>query len=156
MWNVVLRKTNCIRFGRYASLSACVLFAGGCVVRIGYESFLDVYFSEVFLFLEWRTAVHFISLRFLLLLIIHSLQGAACPLFRGCPAPLSLRDISPHCGESPSPSWASSTAVAYGSYFSNPSYQLPQIIAIILTSIVNLLHSIHTVPLWATLEQCQR
>ena len=53
---VVLRENNCVRFGRYASLSACVLFAGGCVARIGYESFLDVCFSEVFLFLEWRTA----------------------------------------------------------------------------------------------------
>ena len=31
---VVLRENNCVRFGRYASLSACVLFAGGCVVRI--------------------------------------------------------------------------------------------------------------------------
>ena len=49
-------KTNCIRFGRIASLSACVLFAGGCVVRITYESFLDFRFSEVFMFLEWRTA----------------------------------------------------------------------------------------------------
>ena len=53
---VTPRKTNCIRFGRIASLSACVLFAGGCVVRIDYESFLDVRFSEVFMFLEWRTA----------------------------------------------------------------------------------------------------
>ena len=38
---------------RIASLSAFVLFAGGCVVRIGYESFLDFGFSEFFLFLEW-------------------------------------------------------------------------------------------------------
>jgi len=37
-------------------MSACVLFAGGCVGRINYESFLDVRFSEVFMFLEWRTA----------------------------------------------------------------------------------------------------
>jgi hypothetical protein len=28
---IALRKTNCVRFGRIASLSACVLFAGGCV-----------------------------------------------------------------------------------------------------------------------------
>ena len=35
------RETNCVRFGRIASLSACVLFAVGCVVRIAYESFLD-------------------------------------------------------------------------------------------------------------------
>ena len=72
-------KTNCVRFGRIASLSACVLFAGGCVVRIGYESFLDFGFSEFFMPSEWRTAVHFVFLRSLLLLIIHSLQGAACP-----------------------------------------------------------------------------
>ena len=73
-------KTNCVRFSRIASLSAFVLFAGGCVVRIAYESFLDFGFSEFFMPSEWRTAVHFVSLRSLLLLIIHSLQGAACPL----------------------------------------------------------------------------
>ena len=49
-WNDVLRKTNCVRFGRIASLSACVLFAGGCVVRITYESFLDCSLLEVFCF----------------------------------------------------------------------------------------------------------
>ena len=53
---VALRKTNCVRFGRIASLSACVLFAGGCVVRIAFVSFLDFDFSEFFMFLEWRTA----------------------------------------------------------------------------------------------------
>ena len=53
---MILRKTNCERFGRIASLSACVLFAGGCVVRIAYESFLDSSFPEFFMFLEWRTA----------------------------------------------------------------------------------------------------
>ena len=45
-----------MRFGRIASLSACVLFAGGCVVRIAYEYFLDFGFSEFFMILEWRTA----------------------------------------------------------------------------------------------------
>ena len=45
-----LRETNRIRFGRNASLSAFVLFAGGCVVRIVFESFLDFCFSEFFLF----------------------------------------------------------------------------------------------------------
>ena len=46
------RETIWIRFGRIASLSACVLFAGGCVVQITYESFLDFCFSEFFMFLE--------------------------------------------------------------------------------------------------------
>ena len=46
------RETIWIRFGRIASLSACVLFAGGCVVQITYESFLDFCFSEFFVFLE--------------------------------------------------------------------------------------------------------
>ena len=50
------RETIWIRFGRNASLSACVLFAGGCVVRIAYECFLDYSLQEVFMFLEWRTA----------------------------------------------------------------------------------------------------
>ena len=49
-------KTTRIRFGRIASLSAFVLFAGGCVVRIAYESFLDYNLQEFFMFLEWRTA----------------------------------------------------------------------------------------------------
>ena len=58
---VVLRENNCVRFGRYASLSACVLFAGGCVVRIGYESFLDFGFSEFLMLPEWRTAFTYFS-----------------------------------------------------------------------------------------------
>jgi hypothetical protein len=58
-----LRETNRIRFGRNASLSAFVLFAGGCVVRIVFESFLDFCFSEFFMFSRWRTAVSHISLR---------------------------------------------------------------------------------------------
>ena len=54
--NDTLRETNCVRFGRIASLSACVLFAGGYVVRICYEFFLDSSFPEFFMFLGWRTA----------------------------------------------------------------------------------------------------
>jgi hypothetical protein len=53
---VAPRETICIGFGRIASLSACVLFAGGCVVRIIFVFFLDFDFSEFFMFLEWRTA----------------------------------------------------------------------------------------------------
>ena len=54
--NLTSRNTTWIRFGRIASLSAFVLFAGGCVVRIIFQSFLDFRFSEFFLFPEWRTA----------------------------------------------------------------------------------------------------
>ena len=54
--NSALRKTTCERFGRIASLSAFVLFAGGCVVRIADECFLDCSLQEVLLFLKWRTA----------------------------------------------------------------------------------------------------
>jgi hypothetical protein len=43
-------ENNSVRFGKIASLFACVLFAGGCVVRIAYESFLDCSFQEVFCF----------------------------------------------------------------------------------------------------------
>ena len=54
------RKANCIRFGKIALLFAFVLFAGGCVVRIVYESFLDFGLSEFFMLSEWRTAfTHF-------------------------------------------------------------------------------------------------
>ena len=54
---VAPRKTNCVRFGRIAPLSAFVLFAGGYVARITFQSFLDFRFSEFFMFSEWRTAV---------------------------------------------------------------------------------------------------
>ena len=47
---VALRKTTCVWFGRIALLSASVLFAGGCVVRIAYEFFLDYSLLEVFCF----------------------------------------------------------------------------------------------------------
>ena len=50
----ILWDTNCIRFGKIALLFAFVLFAGGCVVRIAYESFLDFSFSEFFML--YRTA----------------------------------------------------------------------------------------------------
>ena len=72
-------KTNCVRFGRIASLSACVLFAGGCVVRIAYEYFLDCSLQEVFLFLEWRTAIFLILLDFNSISLIPLLRGTACP-----------------------------------------------------------------------------
>ena len=55
-----LRKPSCGWFGRYASLSACVLFASGYVFRIGYESFLDFGLSEFSMLLEWRTAFSYI------------------------------------------------------------------------------------------------
>ena len=64
LWNMVLRKNNCVRFGRFALLSAFVLFAGGCVVRIAYECFLDCSFSEFFMLSEWRTAVSLLLLDF--------------------------------------------------------------------------------------------
>ena len=76
---VTPRKTNCVWFGRIASLSTFVLFAGGCVVRIADESFLEYSLLEVFLFLRWRTAFFLVFLRFLFMLIVHSLQGAAAP-----------------------------------------------------------------------------
>jgi len=47
--------------GKIASLFAFVLFAGGCVVRITYESFLNFSFSEFFMLLERRTAFTYFS-----------------------------------------------------------------------------------------------
>ena len=61
--SAALRKTNCVRFGRIASLSACVLFAGGCVVRIAYECFLDCNLPEIFCFQDGEQHLP-ISLRF--------------------------------------------------------------------------------------------
>ena len=57
----ILWDTNCIQFGKIALLFAFVLFAGGCVVRIAYESFLDCSLQEFFMFLEWRTAFVYFS-----------------------------------------------------------------------------------------------
>ena len=52
------RKTNCVRFGRIASLSAFVLFAGGYVIQIIFQSFLDYSSQEVSMFSKQRTAVY--------------------------------------------------------------------------------------------------
>ena len=76
---VALRKTTCVWFGRIALLSACVLFAGGCVVRIGFASLFDYSFYEVLLLLKWRTAFLPILFRFQYLLSFCSLQGTAVP-----------------------------------------------------------------------------
>jgi len=55
---VAPRKTNCVRFGRIASLSAFVLFAGGYVIQIIFQSFLDYSLQEVSMFSKQRTAVY--------------------------------------------------------------------------------------------------
>ena len=54
-------KTNCVWFGRIASLSAFVLFAGGCVVRIAFASSLDYSLQEFFMLSKWRTAFTYFS-----------------------------------------------------------------------------------------------
>ena len=76
---IALRKTTCVWFGRIALLSASVLFAGGCVVRIGFASLFDYSFYEVLLLLKWRTAFLPILFRFQYLLSFCSLQGTAVP-----------------------------------------------------------------------------
>ena len=85
-----LREINCVKFGRIASLSASVLFAGGYVVRIVYESFLDFGFSEFFMLLEWRTAFSHIPLRFQYHLIKTSVKGDSLS-----PLTISLRRAEP-------------------------------------------------------------
>ena len=47
-----LRKTTWIRFGRIASLSACVLFAGGCVFLNCLWIFLRLQFAGIF-YVSW-------------------------------------------------------------------------------------------------------
>ena len=86
-----LGQPSCGWFGRYASLSACVLFASGYVFRIGYESFLDFVLSEFSMLLEWRTAFSYIPLRFQYHLINTSVKGDSLspltiPLRRAEPA----------------------------------------------------------------------
>ena len=89
-----LREINCVRFGRIASLSAFVLFVGGCVVRIVYESFLDFGFSEFFMLLEWRTAFSHIPLRFQYNLIKTSVREGSLPSLTTLLAELSQLDRS--------------------------------------------------------------
>jgi len=50
-----------VRFGKIVSLFASVLFAGGCVVQIVYESLLDFGLSEFFMLSGWRTAFTYFS-----------------------------------------------------------------------------------------------
>ena len=89
---IALWDTTRIRFGKFASLFAFVLFAGGCVVRISYESFLDFGVSEFFMFLEWRTA--FISFRFQCVLINTSVKEGSLPSLTIHLAELSQLDRS--------------------------------------------------------------
>ena len=91
---VTPRKTNCIRFGRIASLSACVLFAGEYVVRIADESFLDCSLQEVLLFLKWRTAFSHVPLRFQYHLIKTSVKEGSLPSLTIHLAELSQLDRS--------------------------------------------------------------
>ena len=79
-------KTNCVWFGRIASLSAFVLFTGVCVVRIAYEFFLDCSLQEFFMFLEWRTAVAF--------LFLDSYYCLLSTLCRGQLSPAPLAELS--------------------------------------------------------------
>ena len=89
---MILRKTNCERFGRIASLSACV--RRGCVTRIAYESFLDYSLQEFFMFLEWRTAIFRFSLRFQFHLIHTSVKEGSLPSLTIHLAELSQLDRS--------------------------------------------------------------
>ena len=77
-----------MRFGRIASLSAFVLFAGGCVVRIDYESFLDYCFQEVFCFLNGEQHL-LTSLRLQSCLINTSVREGSLPSI--------LEDALPFC-----------------------------------------------------------
>ena len=104
-------ETDCVWFGKFASLFAFVLFASGCVVRIGYESFLDCSLQEFFYVSRMANSIF----RFLL----DSCYCKLSTLCRGQLAPC-LEDALPLCpfgtfphtvGNHPPPSRASSTAV---------------------------------------------
>ena len=98
---VALRKTNCVRFGRIASLSAFVQFAGGCLFLNYFSIFLRFQFVRSFYVFRMANSIFFVPLRFQISLINTFVKGdSLSPIFRGCLALLSLRDISPHCGES--------------------------------------------------------
>ena len=58
---------------------ASVRFAGGCVVRIVYESLSDSCFLELFLFLRMANRSFFLLFDFSFLSSIRLLKGTACP-----------------------------------------------------------------------------
>ena len=58
---------------------ASVRFAGGCVVRIVYESLSDSCFLELFLFLRMANRSFFLLFDFSFLSSIRLLRGTACP-----------------------------------------------------------------------------
>ena len=81
-------KTDCVWFSKFASLFAFVLFASGCVVRIGYESFLDCSLQEFFYVSRMANSIF----RFLL----DSCYCKLSTLCRGQLAPY-LKDALPLC-----------------------------------------------------------
>ena len=70
-----------LRLGKIASLFTFVLFAGGCVVRIAYESFLDFGFSEFFMLYRTANSNFLLLLDFNAIESIRPLRGTACPHF---------------------------------------------------------------------------
>ena len=88
------RKTICIRFGRIASLSACVLFAGGCLFLNYFSIFLRFQFVRSFYVLEWRTAFSHVPLRFQYHLIKTSVKEGSLPSLTIHLAELSQLDRS--------------------------------------------------------------
>ena len=85
---IALWDTTRIRFGKFASLFAFVLFSSGCVVRIGYESFLDCSLQEFFYVSRMANSIF----RFLLDSCYYKLST----LCRGQLAPC-LEDALPLC-----------------------------------------------------------
>ena len=144
---IALWDTTRIRFGKFASLFAFVLFAGSCVVRISYESFLDFGFSEFFMFLEWRTA--FISFRFQCVLINTSFKEGSLPSLTIHLAELSqldrscLRLVSCNLSES-------QTKNGLASFFCKPvfstSYRAAFLLPIILPTIAATPNTARTIP----------
>ena len=82
------RKTNCIRFGRIASLSAYVLFARGCL-------FLN-YFS-IFLRFQFVRSFYVFGMANSCLLLLDFNTISSKPLLRRAACPPFLKDALPFC-----------------------------------------------------------
>ena len=85
---IALWDTTRIRFGKFASLFAFVLFASGCGVRIGYESFLDCSLQEFFYVSRMANSIF----RFLL-------DSCYCKLSTLCRGQLALLNNRPRRAE---------------------------------------------------------
>ena len=86
--NSAFRKINCVRFGRVASLSAFVLFAGGC---------LFLHYFSIFLRFQFVRSFYVFGMANSCLLLLDFNTISSKPLLRRAACPPFLKDALPFC-----------------------------------------------------------